>query len=250
MSTTKTPPVGFDYVSPTADELARRGKSNGRMLVCLRCGTRIWGSGMGIGSHRRACEHKAWLDNHPRDIDPDPSLKWAVEVLSARSALEAGDYTRLVAAVRALSTPSGDCWVWHDLNHRGFPTGIHGAGVRGGLHKQLAHTAGQRHANDEGVTVTRDCGNTGCVNPRHIRVLGNRYSVAEYAERGVGSTVAVPPMLDNLFAEIASVHLGIDTLETRSSDRLDFHEVAVWQVREALEQAWVAGRNAGRQEVK
>jgi len=38
--------------------------------------------------------------------------------------------------------------------------------------------------------------------------------------------------------------LGFDTLETRNSDRLDFREVAVWQVREALQAAYEAGRTA------
>ena len=32
--------------------------------------------------------------------------------------------------------------------------------------------------------------------------------------------------------------LQIKTLATRHSDGLDFHDVAVWQVREAFEQIW------------
>jgi len=38
--------------------------------------------------------------------------------------------------------------------------------------------------------------------------------------------------------------LGFPTLETRSSDALDFREVAVWQVRDALTRAYEAGRRA------
>ncbi len=38
--------------------------------------------------------------------------------------------------------------------------------------------------------------------------------------------------------------LGFDTLETRNSDRLDFREVAVWQVRDALQAAYEAGKAA------
>ena len=41
--------------------------------------------------------------------------------------------------------------------------------------------------------------------------------------------------IDQIFALIAQKHLFIETLETRNSDRLDFHDVAVWNVREALE---------------
>ena len=45
-------------------------------------------------------------------------------------------------------------------------------------------------------------------------------------------------------ATIARGVLFIKTLETRKSDRLDFHDVAVWTVREALEKAYAAGHEA------
>lgn len=41
---------------------------------------------------------------------------------------------------------------------------------------------------------------------------------------------------------IARSVLGLDTLATQNSDRLDFHEVAVWQIQEALEAAYKAGQ--------
>ena len=47
--------------------------------------------------------------------------------------------------------------------------------------------------------------------------------------------------LDNLLALIAEKHLDIETLETRHSDRLDFHDVAVWRIKEALHAAFMAG---------
>ena len=37
--------------------------------------------------------------------------------------------------------------------------------------------------------------------------------------------------IDTLLTRIALDHLFIDTLETRKSDRLDFHEVSVWASR-------------------
>ena len=49
--------------------------------------------------------------------------------------------------------------------------------------------------------------------------------------------------LDQLFQQIALDHLFIDTLETRHSDRLDFHEVSVWAIKSALQAAFDAGRN-------
>ena len=49
-----------------------------------------------------------------------------------------------------------------------------------------------------------------------------------------------------LLLEIATKHFhGIETLETQNSDRLDFHDVAVWAMRAALEEAYEAGRIAG-----
>ena len=53
--------------------------------------------------------------------------------------------------------------------------------------------------------------------------------------------------IDKLLADIASKHLDIETLQTRKSDSLDFHEVAVWTLRAALEAAFNAGAEQARQ---
>jgi hypothetical protein len=45
-------------------------------------------------------------------------------------------------------------------------------------------------------------------------------------------------------AKIAREILNLETLETRRMDSLDFHELAVWEIREALEAAYNAGREA------
>jgi hypothetical protein len=47
--------------------------------------------------------------------------------------------------------------------------------------------------------------------------------------------------LDQIFTDIARNHLSIETLQTRRSDSLDFHNVAVWAVRNALAAAYQAG---------
>ena len=47
-----------------------------------------------------------------------------------------------------------------------------------------------------------------------------------------------------LLQEIAAKHFFLETLETRNSDSLDFHEVAVWSIRSALEEAFAAGQAA------
>lgn len=48
-----------------------------------------------------------------------------------------------------------------------------------------------------------------------------------------------------ILTAIAKRHLDIPTLETRSSDSLDFHTVSAWQVRDALTAAFKAGRASG-----
>ena len=53
--------------------------------------------------------------------------------------------------------------------------------------------------------------------------------------------------LDTLLTQIAQQHLDIETLESRRMDALDFHEVAVWSVRDALQAAYIAGMAEGAQ---
>ena len=52
--------------------------------------------------------------------------------------------------------------------------------------------------------------------------------------------------IEQLLTQIAQSKLGIETLETRKSDGLDFHDVAVWCLRDALEAAFNAGVEQGR----
>ena len=51
---------------------------------------------------------------------------------------------------------------------------------------------------------------------------------------------------DQLLQRIAAEHLFVETLETRNSDRLDFHDVSVWAVKSALMAAYEAGRQAAK----
>ncbi len=39
---------------------------------------------------------------------------------------------------------------------------------------------------------------------------------------------------NSIIAEVARDHLGIDTLESRNADSLDFHNLAVWKIKAAL----------------
>ncbi len=49
---------------------------------------------------------------------------------------------------------------------------------------------------------------------------------------------------DEALAKIAATILDLETLATRNSDRLDFHELSVWSIKAALEAAFAAGQKA------
>ena len=56
--------------------------------------------------------------------------------------------------------------------------------------------------------------------------------------------------LEQLLTQIAREHLHLATLETRRSDRLDFHDVAVWCLKDALAAAYQAGIDRGRRQAE
>jgi len=93
-------------------------------------------------------------------------------------------------------------------------------------------------------------------NKDHMHVIGASYPTkeqlllnveryaAEYGCDGADKpNVQTPP--DALLQQIARDYLGIKTLDMRNSDSLDFHSIAVWNLKTALEAAWKAGVNTG-----
>jgi hypothetical protein len=50
--------------------------------------------------------------------------------------------------------------------------------------------------------------------------------------------------------DIASQVLGVQTLEARNSDSLDFHDLAIWNIKQALEAAYLAGQNSVKERTK
>ena len=46
--------------------------------------------------------------------------------------------------------------------------------------------------------------------------------------------------------DLAAKRLGIHTLQTRNSDGLDFHIIAVWELKAVLEAAYQAGQQAAQ----
>jgi len=55
---------------------------------------------------------------------------------------------------------------------------------------------------------------------------------------------------EKIINQIAAQHLNIQTLETRKRDCLDFHDVSVWGVKDALEAAYEAGRKSKEEKSK
>lgn len=49
------------------------------------------------------------------------------------------------------------------------------------------------------------------------------------------------PAAQEQLRAIADTVLGVETLEARRSDRLDFHDLHVWTIKSALEAAYLAG---------
>jgi hypothetical protein len=49
---------------------------------------------------------------------------------------------------------------------------------------------------------------------------------------------------DQIISQIAQKHLGIETLQVRHSDRLDFHDCGVANLQAALKAAFDAGQKA------
>ncbi len=52
------------------------------------------------------------------------------------------------------------------------------------------------------------------------------------------------------FMEIARKKMNINTLLTQNSDSLDFHDVAVWQLRDAMLEAYKLGLRVGTRETE
>ena len=46
---------------------------------------------------------------------------------------------------------------------------------------------------------------------------------------------------------IAREILGLETLARRNSDSLDFHDLSVWEIKRALEAAYIAGVKAAKE---
>jgi len=56
-----------------------------------------------------------------------------------------------------------------------------------------------------------------------------------------GDDTPLGAIAESTAAQIARRHLGLDTLDTRNADALDFHDLAVWSIREALIAAFESG---------
>lgn len=56
----------------------------------------------------------------------------------------------------------------------------------------------------------------------------------------------LPRQFDKLLEKIAKKHfLSVETLETQGMDDLDFHDVSVWSIKNALKDAFMSGMMIG-----
>lgn len=74
----------------------------------------------------------------------------------------------------------------------------------------------------------------------------NQLARVELAQRGLNANDESQdsPAAETAVTEIARRLLHLDTIETRNADSLDFHELAVWSIRDALMAAYTAGAMA------
>lgn len=61
----------------------------------------------------------------------------------------------------------------------------------------------------------------------------------------VMSATTTDPRVQALFEKLAEKHLGIETLQVRNSDRLDFHDVGVASLASLMAEVFEAGMAAG-----
>jgi hypothetical protein len=57
----------------------------------------------------------------------------------------------------------------------------------------------------------------------------------------MNSSTKAAVKMQALLSKIALEHCSVETLQTRRSDQLDFHEVSVWVLKSALQAAYEAG---------
>lgn len=61
------------------------------------------------------------------------------------------------------------------------------------------------------------------------------------------NAILLPTDKQLLFIAQAHLKSNLTTLGTRKSDRLDFHEVSVWSIRDALQAAYELGWKAAKE---
>ena len=101
------------------------------------------------------------------------------EMTELETALESGNFAALVAALKgATATNAEGCWVWPDVNHRGYPR----LGREFfGFHRQVLEAK-------EGKPLGKDqahhaCGVRACVNPNHLVANSARENIGEMQQR-------------------------------------------------------------------
>jgi hypothetical protein len=82
--------------------------------------------------------------------------------------------------------------------------------------------------------------------PDHLlaAIASGELTISQPTKTAKGKEAAMCESIEAQLTEFAERQLNIPTLKSRNSDSLDFHNVSVWAVKEALENAYKAGRLA------
>ena len=65
-----------------------------------------------------------------------------------------------------------------------------------------------------------------------------------FTEESIGAQFSIGSNVAKELERISKDFLDINTLKERKSDELDFHDVAVWSLADALYAAYMLGRNS------
>lgn len=125
-----------------------------------------------------ACQWDHRRKLHPPKPKPP---KVGLKVSALTLALESGDYERITAALEQRSEKVGECWEWQGkLDKSGYPSAS-ARGVEIYPHRMAAECNAKAKLGSQAAHHT--CGNSRCVNPKHLQGSTYRDNIAEMRAR-------------------------------------------------------------------
>lgn len=139
---------------------------------------------------------------------PDLSHVWRSQRKPLRAGYEDGDAELFFAALVADADTTGSCWVWPQLNQRGYPI-MRAKGREVALHRAVLE---MKHGRKLGSQAAHHiCASPACVNPEHLQPVTHRDNVAEMLARH--SYLARIRELEDALATVSPRHPLLSVIE-------------------------------------